>query len=452
MTRLRRAGAALVLSLAVYLTPLVGPHAAWLLGERLWREVSRNAAGRGGQDPWWIATDVAVALVAQLALFAIAWWFLGRPGWLRGVLATAPVVPGIIALNALYMVAIPTRFMIEADTAPERGGWPVACTVRGVWMPPVAGPISGAGGRAIWVLDGKPPNRYGLLDASTCAIRWLDVTQSGMDAIVYATSGRALYMTTAAGGPRQEWAVLDVESARRTPLVVEGNQAPILSDDGRWAVWLRPVTGATPPIQYEARMIALDGARERVVPLTAVGAGSLQLVELDAEAGALVVASGLRDFSVVGLDGAIRETLPVPADIALQPQTYRLIADRVGAAATGPEPRARRAWVTWDAYREDGPYRVAWSTPAGAGTHRVPKGRSVTALAASADGRWIAVSVTTTLSIGSTPDAVYVFRAADGAEAFRRYLPRYARAAVAFAGSGRLVYSDLDGINVLAVE
>jgi hypothetical protein len=50
----RRAGAALVLSLGVYLTPLVGPHAAALLGERpLDRRVGhddaldRLDAGRG---------------------------------------------------------------------------------------------------------------------------------------------------------------------------------------------------------------------------------------------------------------------------------------------------------------------------------------------------------------------------------------------------------------------
>jgi len=452
VTGARRAGAALVLSLGVYLTPLVGPHAAWLLGERLWREVSRGAAGRGPQDPWWIATDVAVALAAQLALLALAWWFLGRPGWRRGLVAAAPLAPGIVALNALYMVAIPARFLIEADTAPERRAWSVACRAPGVAMPAVTGPISGAGGRAIWVLDPKPPNRYGILDASTCAIRWLAIAQSGMSDVTYTAGGHAIHRTMTPPAGRQEWAAVDLEAGTRTPLDVDRDQVPILSGDGRWAGWLRPVAGLAPPIQLEARLRAIDGGRERVVPLAAVGAGSLQLVELDVDAGALVVARGLRDLVVVGLDGAIRETLPVPADVALQPQTYRLLAERLGGAPAGPEASAARRWVTWDAYREDGPYRVAWSTTAGTGTHHVPKGRSVTALAPSPDGRWIAVSVTTTLSIGSAPDAVYVVRAADGTEAFRRYLPRYARAGVAFASHGRFVYSDLDGVNVLAAE
>ena len=76
----------------------------------------------------------------------------------------------------------------------------------------------------------------------------------------------------------------------------------------------------------------------------------------------------------------------------------------------------------------------------------------MTALAASPDGRWIAVSATSALSIGSTPDAVYVLRAADGSEGFRRYLPKYARAGVAFAGPDRLAYGDLDGIAILKVE
>ena len=452
MTGPRRAGAALVLSLGVYLTPLVGPHAASLLGERLWREMARGAAGRGAQDPWWRATDVAVALAGQLVVLALAWWFLGRPGWRRGLIAAAPLAPAIVALNALYMVAIPARFLIEPDTAPERRAWSVACRAPGVTMAAVGGPISGAGGRAIWVLDPKPPNRYGILDASTCAIRWLAMAQSGMSDVTYTVGSHAIHRTMMPPTGRQDWAAVDLLSGERTPLDVDRDQVPILSDDGRWAAWLQPVAGSAPPIQLEARLRALDGSRERVVPLAAVGAGSLQLVELDMEAGALVVARGLRDLAVVGLDGAIRETLPVPGDVALQPQTYRLIAERLGGAPAGREASGARAWVAWDAYREDGPYRVAWSTAAGRGTHRVPTGRGVTALAPGPDGHWIAVSVTTTLSIGSTPDAVYVLRAADGTEAFRRYLPRYTRAGVAFASPGRFVYSDLDGVNVLAAE
>ncbi len=103
-------------------------------------------------------------------------------------------------------------------------------------------------------------------------------------------------------------------------------------------------------------------------------------------------------------------------------------------------------------YRDDESYRFAWSLPAGTGSVRVPKGRSITSLAVSPDGRWIALSVTSTLSIGSTADAVSVVRVADGAEVFRKYLPKYTRSSVAFGDAGRFVYTDLDGVEVLAIR
>ena len=258
MTGPRRALAALAGSFAVYLTPLVGPHAAWLLGERLWREIARGGPGRGAPDPQWIATDVAVALAAQLLWLALVFWFLGRPGWRRGLVLVAPIVPAVVALNSLYMIAIPTRFLLEADTAPERAGWPRACAIRGVALPSIGAPLSGAGG-PIWVLETAPPMRYGLLDAATCAVRWLDLAQSGLGSVTYAVAGRAIYMTTTQGTGRPQWSVVDVAGGRRTPLDVDGSQAPILSNDGRWAAWLRPVPGATPPIQMAGVLRPVDG-------------------------------------------------------------------------------------------------------------------------------------------------------------------------------------------------
>ena len=71
MSGSRRTISALVLSFAVYLTPLVGPHAAWLLGEVLWREVARGSSGRLAREPLWAATDAAVAFGAQVVVFLL---------------------------------------------------------------------------------------------------------------------------------------------------------------------------------------------------------------------------------------------------------------------------------------------------------------------------------------------------------------------------------------------
>jgi hypothetical protein len=160
-------------------------------------------------------------------------------------------------------------------------------------------------------------------------------------------------------------------------------------------------------------------------------------VQVDTEAGELVVARGLREFLRVGLDGRLRGTGPdLEGLVDPQPQTVRLLA---------------RGWVAWDAYRENEAYRVAWSLPRGKGLHRVPKGRSITSLAVSPDGRFVALSVTSGLSIGSTQDAIYVLDTATGAEVFRKYFPKYTRAGLAFPGPRWFLYTDLGGVNVLRI-
>ncbi len=112
-------------------------------------------------------------------------------------------------------------------------------------------------------------------------------------------------------------------------------------------------------------------------------------------------------------------------------------------------------WVVWDGYREAERYRIAWSLPAGKGLYEIPKGRSITSLSADPGGRYIAVSLTRNLSIGDVPDAVFVIRAADGAEIYRRYMAPYTRSHLGFLGPDRLAMTIVeDGrarVRVLAV-
>jgi hypothetical protein len=65
----------------------------------------------------------------------------------------------------------------------------------------------------------------------------------------------------------------------------------------------------------------------RVVDMTAIGPAVQQLVRVDMEAGELVVAGGLKNLLIVGLDGRVRRTLPTPPDVEPQPQTFRFLAD-----------------------------------------------------------------------------------------------------------------------------
>lgn len=439
MTGAKRTAAAAVLSFAVYATPLVGPHAAWLLGEVLYRELAEILRGRG-REPAWVATDVALALFAQLALGLLVYWFSGRPGWLRGLAVLAPVLPAIAVLNYAYLVAIPTRFLIEPDTAPERAGWPLECVARDVWVPQLGAPpvVTRDAAAPLWVSETGASRRYGLFEMPGCKVRLLELTHSSNGYVTYVAGGRALYLTLERGGSAQSWSVVGAASGKRMPLEgVDAGQFPILSTDGRSAVWLRPVQGSTPPTQFEAVVRDVDRPRERVVDLAALGRGGIQqLVELDTEAGELVAARGLHELVRVGLDGRLRGVGPDVRGVEPHPSTFRFVAD---------------GWVAWDGYRENEAYRVAWSLAGGKGAHRVPRSRGITSLAVSPDGRFIALSVTSGLSIGATPDAVYVLSAADGAEVFRKYFAKHTRSSVAFLGPGWFVYTDIGGVNVLRI-
>ncbi len=350
------------------------------------------------------------------------------------------MLPAVFVLNRAYMEAIPIHFMIEPDVAPERDTWPLQCTAHNAWIPQIAGPPTISGPAPILTADVGPPYRYGLLDTSNCSVAPLALEQSAAGYVTYAAAGRALYLSAPPPDARHSWSLFDFASGASVQLGAIGTNAdrfPILSTDGESIGWLRPVARATPPIELEAVVRKISAAGERTVNLSALERGGIvQLVELDTRAEEIVVARGLRQLVWIGFDGRILRTLR-PGLVDPQPQTIRLLD---------------RGWVAWDAYREDQPYRVAWSMPGAAGSLRVPRGRSITSLAVSPDGRWIALSVTSTLSIGSTADAVSVVRAADGAEVFRKYLPKYTRSSVAFDAGGRFIYTDADGVEVLAIR
>jgi hypothetical protein len=86
-------------SFAVYAIPLVGPHAAWFLGESLLQGFGSNT------QIAWMATNVAVAVAAQVLAGVVLYWSLGE-GWVRKM-AWLGVIPLTAALNVAYMSAIP---------------------------------------------------------------------------------------------------------------------------------------------------------------------------------------------------------------------------------------------------------------------------------------------------------------------------------------------------------
>ena len=215
----------------------------------------------------------------------------------------------------------------------------------------------------------------------------------------------------------QTWQVARRGTGDLIPVDAPPAVPKILSSDGEWTGWLDGM-------QIVVRNV--DAAKPEVrVDLSSFGPASYVLSNIDMRSGEILLSRN-NEFMILAMDGHVRSTIRLPANVAVQPTTFK----RVG-----------NGWVGWDAYRDEGPYQVEWSLPSGKGNHHVLKGRSINSVAVSPAGDLIAISVATALSIGNVQDAVYVLRASNGREVFRRFLPRYTRTNVLFPDKDHFLYS-----------
>jgi hypothetical protein len=433
---------ALVASLGVYVTPLVGPHTIELLGPGLFGELTAPS-----HEPAWIAANFAVALAAQAILGLAALWAFAEPRrrW--------PMVPLtffaiVFTLPSIYLVVIPVRFLIEPDVAPERQAWTERCVVRDTSLMTIRTPVTVTAPHAWWAQ--RSTAAYALVRGAECDA--IDVRLprpaarpgGGVDFMLspsFATprGGTMFERFETASGARSWWR-LSPDGARLDPLPVDGQALQaVLSNDGGAVGWLEPVREADAPAAYRLRVRTASGTvndDERVVPVP-FAAIMLAPVELDTRTRLATLWSDDRTVTV-GFDGAVVHQSPRLAGIVrAQPETYERSGD---------------GWLAWDAYREEGRYRIAWSLASGSRHFDERKGRSITSAALDPSGRYVAVSATTTLSIGNVRDTVYVLRTDTGEEVFRRYLPTYTRTAVAFLEGGLFAYSDAAGTHILTVR
>ena len=86
----------------MYAVPLVGPHAAWFLGNALWAQGSSQSAA-------WTATNIGVAIAAQILVGVALYWSSGGR-WVRK-LVWLGAVPLVAGLNVAYLSAIPAIFL-----------------------------------------------------------------------------------------------------------------------------------------------------------------------------------------------------------------------------------------------------------------------------------------------------------------------------------------------------
>jgi len=428
---------AFVASLGVYLIPVIGPHALWLLGEHLYSGVARS----GPEHPLaWTAVEWALAISLQAVAGTLSYWFFARPRWWRLLPLAACVPIFFVLVEWAYLLAIPSRFLIEQDTAPESGDWKSVCAVADMSLATVrsAPDVSLEHAGEAW-LSGTGVNDYTVLAMPGCRKYAVELSHASPSTTLpfVLPGGRCLFNTWDNKTAQTHWWFYDTSSRPlRHPPADPNRVAPILSNDGNWVAWLEYVPGVTvPPLPQRVVIRSLRDDRERLVSLPPPGRSDFVLLSANMDAEELTFyehdyASRESSLTMLGLDGAQRGQPIVASGVDPQATTFL---------------RADTGWVAWDAYRETEPYRVAWSLPKGNGTHRVPKGRGITAVAVSPGGTYVAVSTSTSLNIGHIQDAVYVLRVSDGKTLWRRNLPTYARSSVAFLGENLFAYTDWDG-------
>jgi hypothetical protein len=423
----RRLLVAIAASFAVYAVPIVTVHFGDLFGLSLIRELSSDRAAG------WIATDMALALAVQAAWGLLVWLGL-RFGIGGGILTfVLAALPAMYAVNAAYLVKIPELFLIEEDGTPDSGTLAEECSAPVELIAAPAGVTRGFDqrGGAIVALAGG--TTYGVMQLPDCKVEPLAIPQLRMapginqvlpdGSVVYSA-----YKRTVSG---QDYWLLGRGTTEGVllappPEVTESYAIPLVSEDGGWVAWSR----RSPDRVMSVLVQPVQGGDPIEFTHPLLQNATITLVELDMTRRTITVNRDLSTFVAIGLDGTLAWGPVTPPGIAAQYSTFRYAGGQ---------------WLAWDAYVENRGYRVSWSTKHGSDTYDVPRGRSVTAAALSPLGRYVAVSTTTDLNIGSVRDTVLVRRTDTGADVFRKTLPRYSRSHVAFLGDRHVAYTDVNG-------
>ena len=423
----KRLLSALTLSFTTYLVPIVTAHGIDLFGLVLGHELVRD------RELAWKAADVALALIVQASMFACVWWVVPRSKAVTAGVTVLLLIPSAMAVNFVYLYAIPSYFLIERDTTPDTSAWIEECAAEGFSLDPVRQGISRGLERRgeAWVRRDNG-TQYGILRVPGClvepvAIPDLPIAPGLQQAL---PDGSVMYVTMERGVAGQQYWLLRRGSKEPSRLELPEGQVdggPLVAEDGDWVAWVT----RSPDREASLRIEPLGSGQPIVFSHPLLQRATLVPVELDMKRREVIVNRDLSAFVKLRLDGSVEWGPLTPGAIAAQNDTFRYLDGQ---------------WAAWDAYVEGTRYRLGWSTQRGIGQYEAPKGRSITSAAMDARGRYVAVSTTPALSIGSIKDTVAVLRTVDASEVFRRALPAYSRSQVAFLSDGYFAYSEVEGM------
>jgi len=407
-------------SFCVYLLPLLSVHITMPWGVALWMEVFRYAEDRGAA---WLALDIGFAALVQLAAGGLIYWTVRRWHWGRGLLLVALVPVFLAVVNAGYLYGIPTLILVEREPGEAHGDWAVACAVADAEVAPMEyGPTATleSASEAWIVIEGE---RYGLLTPAGCTVRDLPISIFRTTVAQVIPGGGALYRTSDPQTGVESIFVLPPGGAP-VPLekpATDGYWHPILAADALAVAWISREPGQDGRgVGWSIHLRPIGAPEEPKIDLRMDRPASIELIAFDRLDGRFLARRNGKEIVTIDGDGRIAPEPQAP-DIAIHPtQRYR----KIGAG-----------WVSWEIYRDRGRHRLVWSLPAGEGVHELPLGRGIGHVSVSPDGQMIAIGVGLNLSIGSVKDSVYVLRASDGVEIFRRFFPPYTRSRPAFLGN-----------------
>jgi hypothetical protein len=408
---------AFLLSFTTYLIPLVHVHAGWMpLGVLL--------AGFVEPSALFLAMAAAILLLQGLA-FALFYWVLRGLRWLKAVVLIAAVPVFVAAANWSLLYAIPYFVLVEGESKSAHGELERVCSLPDATVAQVhSGADLGlvrAGEVRVIV---EPERKRARLTMPDCRVDDVAAPRVGSTMDYVAPGGYLLYREVSGGlafaAPGLE------EPMPLSPPRQPSYWKPVLSDDGAALVWLDRQPVQRGPRPHRLRIRHLPDGREQTVSLDLPPRDQFELIGAASRTGPFTIAQYRNTILRVDIDGEVLGDPISPPEIYDAQWGFRGL---------------NGGWIAWDGYREEGRSHVVWSLSGKQGVVRIPRGRGIDSFSVAANGSVIAVSVSSSLTLGSTQSAIFLMRTVNGDEIYRRYLPPYTRTRLAFLGNEYLAIS-----------
>jgi hypothetical protein len=287
-----------------------------------------------------MATDIAVALSAQMAVGVLLYWSLSA-SWTRKI-AWLGSIPLAMALNIAYLGIIPAFFLIEADTASEINTWTEHCFVQSVVLRPVRSTVQTAHGVRTWWAARAPDGRDTLLRVPECETTDAVLPAPGKSpegypdfslGLLFASpDGAAIVQQMDGRTSRRTWWTLAHPAAslhRLTEASETFESAPILSRSGNAVAYVTTIPESGPPVLSRVRVrkaFPESTAVEADIDLAPFGPALYAALDVDAEAREVLLWRDDRPL-LVSFDGQSRPVRFQPKDIDAQSTTYLRAGD-----------------------------------------------------------------------------------------------------------------------------